>query len=148
MNRDQWHRLDRWLKLFSNEVVEQYPHLILLRCWIELYHWYRLDYLVKDLDRADLLLETSALNAREAGPLKAEVAAMRSVFAYWILKPSHCLALVEQALRDSPDGHECTQSTAVFAWGPLCQMLGEAKQGERILWDHRMRDGHDKMHFY
>ena len=120
--------------------VPQYPHLILLRCWLDLYHWYRLDYLVKDLDQADLQLETSTLNAREASPLKAEVAAMRSNLAYWILKPSHGVALVEQALRDSPDGHECTQSTAVLGWGPLCQMLGEVKRGERILWDH-MEDG-------
>jgi LuxR family maltose regulon positive regulatory protein len=140
MNREQWHRLVRWLKLFSPEAVQQYPHLILLRCWLNLYHWYRLDYLVKDLDRADLLLETSALNAREAEPLKAEVAAMRSNLAYWILKPSHGVALAEQALRDSPNGHECTQSTALSGWGALCQMLGEAKQGERILWDH-MDDG-------
>jgi LuxR family maltose regulon positive regulatory protein len=140
MNRDQWHRLERWLKLFSHGAVQQYPHLILLRCWLDMYHWYRLDSLVKDLDRADLLLETSALKAREAGPLKAEVAAMRSNLAYWILEPSHGVALAEQALRDSPDGHECTQTTAIFGWGPLCQMLGEAKQGERILWDH-MEDG-------
>jgi LuxR family maltose regulon positive regulatory protein len=139
MNRDQWHRLARWLKLFSHEAVQQYPHLILLRCWLDLYHWYRLDYLAKDLDRADLQLEISVLNAREAGPLKAEVAAMRSNFAYWILKPSQGVALVEQALRDSPDGHECTQSTAIFGWGPLCQMLGEVKRGERLIWD-RMAD--------
>ena len=95
---------------------------------------------MKDLDRADLLLETSALNAREAGPLKAEVAAMRSNLAYWTLKPSHGVALAEQALRDSPDEHECTQSTAILAWGPLHQMLGEVKQGERMLWDY-MEDG-------
>ena len=140
MNRDQWHRLVRWLKLFSYEAVQQYPHLILLSCWLNYYHWYRLDYLVKDLDRADLLLETSAFNAREADPLKAEVAAMRSNLAYWTLNPSHGVALAKQVLRDSPDEHECTQTTAILAWGPLHQMLGEVKQGERILWDY-MEDG-------
>ena len=140
MNKDQWHRLERWLKMFSHEAVQQYPHLIVLRCWLDLYHWYRLDYLVEDLDRAELLLETSVFKGREAGPLKAEMAAMRSNLAYWILEPAQGVALVKQALHDSPDGHECTQSTAIFGWGPLCQMLGEAKQGERILWDH-MRYG-------
>ncbi|MCU7817199.1 MAG: hypothetical protein KZQ81_18910, partial [Candidatus Thiodiazotropha sp. (ex Rostrolucina anterorostrata)] len=140
MNRDQWHRLARWLKLFSHEAVQQYPHLILLCCWLDMYHWYRLDYLVKDLDRADLQLETSSLNAREAGPLKAEVAAMRSNLAYWILKPSQGVALAAQALRDSPDGHECVQSTALLGQGALYQMLGEVQQGERVLWDY-MDDG-------
>ena len=140
MNREQWRRLERWLKLFPHEVVQQHPHLVVLRCWLDYYRWYRLDSLVKDLGQADLLLEKSALNAHEVCSLKAEVAAMRSNLAYWLLESSNGVALAEQALRDSPDGHECTQSTAVFAWGPLCQMLGEPKLGERILWDH-MEDG-------
>lgn len=143
MNRDEWQRLVQWLKFFSHEMVQQSLHLILLRCWIDLYHWYRLDYLVKDLDRADLLLETSGLNAHEASPLQAEVAAIRSNFAYWKLNPSEGVAMAEQALRDSPDGHECTQSTALLGWGALCQMLGDVKQGERILLDH-MEDGRYK----
>jgi len=145
MNKDQWHRLERWLKLFPHEAVQQYPHLIVLRCWLDLWHWYRLDYLVQDLDRADVLLADSTLDTREAVVLKAEVAAMRCNFSYWLLEPSHGMALVEQALRDSPDGHECTQSTAVFGWGPLHQMLGEAKQGEDILWTH-MEDGRFENH--
>ncbi len=136
MNANKWHQLVQWIKFFSHEAVQKYPHLILLRCWIDLYHWYRLDSLVKDLDRADLLLETSALTESGSAPLKAEVAAMRSHFSYWILKPSQGVVQAQQALRDSSDGHECTQSTAVFGWGPLCQMLGDIKQGERILWDH------------
>jgi LuxR family maltose regulon positive regulatory protein len=140
MNSDQWHRLERWLKLFSHEAVQQYPDLILLRCWLDLYHWYRLDYLVKDLDRADLQLETSALNAREVDSLKAEVAAMRSNLAYWTLNPSHGVALAKQVLRDSPGGHECVQSTALLGYGALYQMLGEVQQGERVLWDY-MDDG-------
>jgi LuxR family maltose regulon positive regulatory protein len=140
MNRDEWPRLVQWLKLFSHEAVQKYLHLILLRCWINLYHWYRLDYLVKDLEQADLLLETSGLNTHEVGSLKAEVAAMRSNFAYWTLNPSDGVVMAEQALRDSPDGHECTQSTALLGWGALCQMLGKIKQGERILWEH-MKDG-------
>ncbi len=140
MNTEQWHRLARWLKLFSPESILQYPHLILLRCWLDYYHWYRLDNLVKDLTQADLQLESSFFRAGEVGPLKAEVAALRSNLAYWFLTPSDGIELVEQAIRDSPDGHECTQTTAIFGWGPLYQMLGEAKTGERILRDH-MVDG-------
>ncbi len=91
---------------------------------------------MKDLDRADRLLETSALNAREAVLLKAEVAAMRSNLAYWILKPSQGLDLAKQVLRDSPGGHECVRSTALLGYGALCQMLGKVRQGERVLWDY------------
>lgn len=140
MNNDQWHRLERWLNLFSHIAVQQHIHLILLRCWLDLYHWYRLDYLVKDLERAETLLEISPLDAHELAPLEAEVAAIRSNLAYWILKPSHGITLVEQVLRDSPDKHECIRSTALLGWSPLCQMLGDVHQGDSVLWEH-MEDG-------
>lgn len=140
MNTEQWHRLARWLKLFSAESILQYPHLILLRCWLDYYHWYHLENLVNDLAQADLRLESSLFKAGEVEPLQAEVASLRSNLAYWFLTPSDGIDWVEQAIRNSPDGHECTQTTAIFGWGPLYQMLGEAKTGERILRDH-MVDG-------
>ena len=136
MNSDHWHRLEQWLKLFSREVVQQHAHLILLRCWLDLYHWYRLDYLVKDLERADVLLETTLLDASAVAPLKAEVAAIRSNLAYWILEPSHGVTLANQVLGDSPDKHECVRSTALFGLGALYQMLGDLHQGEQVIWDH------------
>ncbi|MDX2476997.1 MAG: LuxR C-terminal-related transcriptional regulator [Gammaproteobacteria bacterium] len=135
MNREQWQTLERWLNLFPVESIPQHSHLIVLRCWLDLYLWYRLDNLFKDLACADTLLETTALDMHEVGPMKAEVAAIRGQLTYWTLEPSHGMALVEQALRDSPDGHECTRSTAIFDSGALSQMLGKAKQGERLIWD-------------
>ncbi len=140
MNMDHWHRLEQWLKMFSHEAIQQHAHLMLLRCWLDYNHWYRLDYMMKDLDRADVLLETTHLDTSEASPLKAEVAAIRSNLAYWILEPSHGVTLANQALRDTPDEHECVRSTALFGLGPLYQMLGELQQGEQIIWDH-MEDG-------
>ena len=135
LNKEQWQILERWLNLFPVEAIQQYPHLIVLRCWLDLYFFYRLDNLFKDLVCADTLLETTALDVHEVGPMKAEVAAIRGQLAYWTLEPSNGVALVEQALRNSPVGHECTQSTAIFDWGALYQMIGKAKQGERLIWD-------------
>ena len=140
MNREQWHRLERWLKLFSHEETPKFPHLILLRSWLDLWHCYRLDHLVEDLSRTDILLESSTLNAGEVIVMKAEVAAIRSNFAYWMLKPSSGVDMAKQVLRDLSDEHECARSTAVFGLGPLYQMLGEVKQGERILWSY-IEDG-------
>jgi len=135
-NRDQWHRLERWLNLFTAEAVQHYPHLILLRCWLDYYLWYRLDFLVKDLDQADFLLDSSALELSEVEPLKAEVAVIRSNLAYWLLKPAYGIKLAKQALRDSLETHECIKTTAIFGIGPLHQMLGEAQKGESIVRDH------------
>ena len=139
LNREQWQILERWLNLFPGKAIQQYPHLIVLRCWLDLYFWYRLDNLFKDLGCADTLLGTTVFDEHEVAPMKAEVAAIRGQLAYWTLEPSNGVALVEQALRDSPDGHECTKSTAIFDSGALYQMLGKAKQGERLIWD-KMED--------
>lgn len=140
MNSDRWHTLERWLKLFSYEAVQQHPHLMILRCWLDLCHWYRIDYLIEDLDRSNALLEVSILENCEVKQLKAEVAAMRSNLAYWLLKPRYGVSLTEQVFSDSPKENECVQSTALLGWGALWQMLGDIKQGERVLWE-RMKDG-------
>ena len=140
MNRDHWHRLEQYLNLFTHETVQQHVHLVLLRCWLHYYHWYQLDYMMKDLNRADVLLEGTSLDASAVAPLKAEVAAIRSNLAYWMLEPAHGVTLANQVLRDSPDSHECVRSTAVFGLGALHQMLGEVQLGEQIAWDH-MNDG-------
>jgi LuxR family maltose regulon positive regulatory protein len=143
MNGDEWHRLARWLKLFSFEAVQNYPNLLLLRCWLNLYYFYRLDTLAKDLDAADTLLESPLINAVEASQLKAEVASIRSNLTCWMVKPSLSGNLAKQVLRDTPSKHECVQSTAIFGWGASCQMLDDLHQGERIIWD-RLEHGHFK----
>ena len=140
MNMDHWHRLEQWLKLFSHETIQQHVHLMLLRCWLDYYHWYRLDYLMKDLDRADVLIESTSLDVSAVALLNAELAAIRSNLAYWILEPAHGLTLANQALSDSPDDNECVRSTAVFGLGALYQMLGDLQQSEQIIWDY-MDDG-------
>ena len=140
MNTDHWHRLERWLNLFTYEVIQQQVHLILLRCWLDLYHWYRIDYLIKDLDQADALLQSQTLDASETNVLKAEVASIRSNLAYWILEPENGMALANQVLRDTPNEQECVRSTALFGLGAINQMLGDLPQGEQIIW-HHMEDG-------
>ena len=135
MNMDHWHRLERWLRLFSHETIQQYAHLMILRCWLDYYHWYRLDSLMNDLSRADVLLESTNLDVTAVAPLKAELASIRSNLAYWILEPEQGVTLANQVLSDSPDDNECVRSTAVFGLGALHQMLGDLQQGEQIIWD-------------
>ncbi len=140
MNRDQWHRLERWLKQFSHEAVQQSPQLILLRCWLDLSHWYRLDLLVRDLDRASGLLESMTLDGHKVDQLKAEISALRTSLAYWTVNPSQVLSLADQALRDSAVEQEYIRSIAVMYMGGAYQLLGKVQQGTRLLWDHMEED--------
>jgi LuxR family maltose regulon positive regulatory protein len=136
MNRDQWHRLERWLKLFSHDTVLQHPQLMVLRCWLDLSHWYRLDFLVKDLDRTDALLETSSIGMRETSLLKTEVSVIHSSLAYWTVDPSLAVTLTEPALSDASGEQEYVQSVALMYQGGALQLLGDLQQAERLIRDH------------
>ncbi|MDJ0957426.1 MAG: LuxR C-terminal-related transcriptional regulator [Arenicellales bacterium] len=133
MNRDHWHRLERWLKLFSEDTVEKHPQLLVLRCWLEGLYRYRLDLLVRDLGLADALLED--LSTKEADQMKAELAALRSGLAYWTLKLTDSVALAEQSLTITPAENECVRSTALLMQGAAHQAIGELDKSESLLME-------------
>jgi hypothetical protein len=55
MNREQWHQLECWLRLFPAESVEMRPDLLLLRAWLNYFHWYSPESLTHDLALAQAL---------------------------------------------------------------------------------------------
>ncbi len=55
MNREQWHQLERWLRLFPAERVEKQAELLLSRAWLDYFYWYSLEALAHDLDLAEAL---------------------------------------------------------------------------------------------
>ena len=136
INTDQWHRLERWIKLFADESVQQIPQLLLLRCWLDANYWYRLDYLVQDLSQVDTLLETKYIAADERVELGAELSAMRSGLAYWTLDPLQGIALAKQALRDSPSEREYVHSTALMMQVAAHQIAGDLVESERLAWEY------------
>jgi LuxR family maltose regulon positive regulatory protein len=141
MNRDQWPRLERWFKLFSPQAIGCHPQLMVLRSWLDLSHWYRLDNLLRDLDQTDTLLENSSIDVHEAGQLKAEASVIRSSLAYWTANPAQAVALTEPALRDSPGEQEYVQSVALMYQIGSHQLLGDIPQAERLIWDHMEEEG-------
>ncbi len=135
MNAEGWHRLETWLRMFPADLVEDQPELLLLRCWLDLHHWYRLDALVRDLDRAEAVLEAAAVDADTAELLGAEVATMRSHLDYWVLEPSRSVERARAVDRRVPRAYECVRSNAAMALAMGHQMLGHVGEAERLLLD-------------
>ncbi|NOR43608.1 MAG: hypothetical protein GQ572_09760, partial [Gammaproteobacteria bacterium] len=136
MNRDQWHLLERWLKLFSHGAIEKNSQLMVLRCWLDLSHWYRLDALMQDLEKTDALLESTSIDVHEADSLKTEVSVIRGSLAYWTSNPELVETLTEPALSGSSAQQEYVRSIALMLRAGAFQLEGEAVQAERLQRDH------------
>lgn len=132
MKSDQWHRLERWLKLFSPEAVLHSPQLMVLHCWLDMSHWYRIKGLARDLDLAQALLDNADTRPGANGGLQQEISVMRSALAYWTLQPGATLALTEPALLERCREREYVQSIALMYQIVGSQMLGEVSRAERL----------------
>jgi LuxR family maltose regulon positive regulatory protein len=80
MNTTQWPRLERWLNLFSTEVVETSAELWMLKTWL-VYHrgqWSELPALLGHL----AAIFTGESNQETANRLAGEISSLRSLIAY------------------------------------------------------------------
>ena len=136
MNRDLWYQLELWLKLFPHKSVEQLPHLLVLRCWLDLSHWYRLDALVLDAEKAGALLENADIDSKEVAALKAELSVIRSALAYWTINSELAAYLTDKALGDIPEQQEYVRSVALMYRAGAYQLDGEAQQAALLLRNH------------
>ncbi|NOR40741.1 MAG: hypothetical protein GQ537_05985 [Gammaproteobacteria bacterium] len=136
MNQEKWHQLERWLRLFSQPEVESHLQLLLLRCWLDLAHWYRLDLLMQDLDLAERLLEELDPADPETSLLLAEHTSMKSSLAFWMLDSQGAVDMCAKVAKVMPDDRELVQDTAIMVAAGAHQMLGQTPEGEQLLWSY------------
>jgi len=136
MNRDRWHQLELWLKLFSHKAVEQQPQLLVLRCWLDVSLWYRPDALAQDIEKTSALLECADIESSEVAELETELLVLRSTLAYWSLNPSLAASLTEKALADLPEQQEYVRSVALMYRAVTYQLDGESQQAELLQKNH------------
>jgi LuxR family maltose regulon positive regulatory protein len=135
MNKEEWHQLERWLRLFPAEIVEKRPDLLLLRVWLGYYHWYSLAGVAHDLALAEALVSGMPAEATEVDQVMSEVAAVQSGLLYWATDGVGAVTKAQQALESSPREHECVRSTALLHLGGAYQIIGENGETERVLWE-------------
>lgn len=140
MNMDLWYQLELWLKLFSHETEEQYPQLLVLRCWLDMSYWYQIDELVRDVEKANALLKSTAVDSRESAELSMELSVMRSALAYWMVNSDVAGKLSEKALEAIPTHQEYVRSVALMYRAGAYQLAGQVHQAE-LLQRHCLDNG-------
>ncbi|HTP07371.1 MAG TPA: LuxR C-terminal-related transcriptional regulator [Anaerolineae bacterium] len=99
MNQSQWQQLDRWVKLFPRDVVDQNPDLLLAEVWLKFVRQQQRE-VAPLLDRAEALLP--GLPSETARRLQGEVECRRSALLYWNGDIIRSGTLAQQALEKIP----------------------------------------------
>ncbi|MEI6914943.1 MAG: LuxR C-terminal-related transcriptional regulator [Armatimonadota bacterium] len=138
--QDRWFVRERWLSLFSEEVIHQHPELLLARMWLALPHFdlAAIPALAAEVNRL--------LDAAPRDPsLRGEVEFFMGLVPFWQNDAAISLSHLENALKMVPESYwELRGDTEVY-YGLASQMQG-GKQGaisrlDDLLHKHRNDKG-------
>ena len=101
MNQERWPDLQRWLSLFSREVIDSRPELLMLEAWV-LHARFRLADMPPCLDRLQAVLEHMPLPEAVDRRMRGEIDALRSQLFYWAADPKRTLEAAQRALDTVP----------------------------------------------
>lgn len=138
LNREDWPRMERWLRLLPKEFVEQHPWLLLIRIWS--LHWsWQLDAIAPVLDQMEKLIEEvdrrlpSAARESDLTALRGQIALHRAQIAYMHNQPARALAFCQEALALLPAAWLHGRGSAMLYVGMSMQALGQGDEVERLL---------------
>jgi LuxR family maltose regulon positive regulatory protein len=133
MNRTQWPRLDRYLRQFPPEILDQYPDLLILKMWI-LYHrgqWVELPAALQRLHKA---ISKESLPPEKARHLQGEISALRSLMSYNAFDPDGALTFAQQALEKTPRELWIVRILARLYMAGVLHMRGDSSQAYAAIY--------------
>jgi LuxR family maltose regulon positive regulatory protein len=101
LNEAHWARLERYLKLFSPDIADQSPELLMTRAWL-LYHRGRYAELVPALQDVEESLARAALDPEAIDSLLGEISTLHSYVSILALDVEGAIAQARQALTGTP----------------------------------------------
>ncbi len=121
------------------------------KVWLLYYLWYDLVGALQVMDSVEAMRKGEK-DSVEARQISAEVLAIRSHFLYWFTDAPAALSAAQQALANTPTGHECVLATAIVAKAASYQMLGGLDKAvqthHQALQDASFKDPRTKARFY
>jgi len=133
MNTTQWPRLERWLNLFSNEVVENSGELWMLKTWL-VYHrgqFSELPALLRHID--DLMADQP--NLESDNHLVGEINSLRSLIAYHAGDAEGAISHARQALDLLPPELWIVRVLARMYLGGSLLLKGDVNGGYHAYYD-------------
>lgn len=140
VNAEQWTRVGAWIETLPPEILHGNAGLLMLQARLEEKRG-RYANCVEIMDEAAALLADPEHGGTDHRLYQAWLDQQRGIFAYHFVQPDEAIRLAERALEHLPE--DCT-SERVYARLTLAvsrQMIGEEREGRRIIYDALERDG-------
>jgi LuxR family maltose regulon positive regulatory protein len=132
MNTEQWHRLERWLKLLPEDAVAQSPLLTNTKAFLGLFCGQDQEIAIGPQE-AKALMATQSLDSAMAQLVHAETAVSQGVLDIIAGRPAGALAGAQRSLELLPAQALYIRSVAVAIVGVGLQMRGDLEQGVAVI---------------
>jgi LuxR family maltose regulon positive regulatory protein len=134
MNREQWHRLERWLNLLPDGAVTQSPLLVCTRVLIATYRGQDSET-ISSLHRAEHLLTSLTPGTAESEIIQSEIAVVSAVSDVVERRPAQAINRAQSSLEQLPQQALHIRAMAIGAYAVGLQMQGELEQGAAAIRD-------------
>jgi LuxR family maltose regulon positive regulatory protein len=134
LNQARWSRLERWLRRFSPDVIDQYPDLLILKTWL-LYHQNRYAELPASLERLEASLARVALAPDTLEHLQGEIDAVRSLLAYFAVDAQATIVHAQASLEKTRPDLWIVRSLARLTLAGALQMKGDLPGAYAAIYD-------------
>ncbi len=124
LNQDQWYRLSQWLKHLPAEVLEDNPHMLMLKAW-HLQKRARFTEVTLTLDRIEALLDNKPSDMGTAESLRGAIEVLRSHQRYAKGQGELAIKGAERGLKLLPPECLSERSYALMILGGALQMFGD-----------------------
>lgn len=132
-NEEQWHRLEHWVHLFPNEVIDREPELLLAQAWF-LVNRQQLADIPPLLDRVEALLAQQPAGAA-TDRLQGEVQARRASQYYYAGDITRSMLAAQRALVRIPAEWWMLRAHARLFLSNGFLAAGDLRQAYAILYD-------------
>jgi LuxR family maltose regulon positive regulatory protein len=134
MNREQWHRLNRWTEKLPQEVVDNNIELLLTKGWLY-ENRLRLAELMQVVDRIETMLKKGAATGGVHQHIKGEYNALKAAASYLQGDGPGAVDHARQSIDQIPEKHSSALAFALIVLSFGLQMTGEGAQGRQIIFD-------------
>lgn len=140
MNSELWQRLQIWLRLFPQEVIDTSPDLLMIKVWYAHAVKFDLEEIQNLTERVAVLLPQLDLDPNQAAHLAAENDIFRGIPHYYRLNPRKCWEYCRNGLDNLPQSYYATRSLGwTFSIGSA-QQLGDMPEMYNLIRQARSED--------
>lgn len=119
-NNDQWYILEKWLSMFPETVIQEFPELLVVRMWV-FYHHFNIPALPAVIDD----LERQMNNSTEKRALLGEIHFFKGYLLYFQNDGLGSLQHLQDALNMIPEANKEVRGQVELLYGLASQMLGK-----------------------